>query len=176
MQLSPLAAAKASSPSYPVRRNRLPGWLRRAALGAVAVLAMGLTACEGSPLDPDPVPPPGFGPMPSAPFVCGEVPPETLSTIVLFETNEGSLCGEQAAWAAIEVDQAARYRLALAWGEGVTISLFDPAGEHVAQLDAEHLELVVELTPGRWTVAALADDPEVDPAAYFGLSVSPVEQ
>lgn len=176
MRLSPLPESKAAEPRYPARRVLLPTWLGRAVLGAAAALAMALAGCEGSPLDPEPVPPPGMGPMPTAPFVCGESPPETGNTITLVDYNDGWLCGEQAAWAAIEVSAAGPYRVTIVGGEGVAISLFNPAGEHVAQLDDEHLELVVELTVGRWTVAALPDDPETDPTGWFEITVGPVTE
>jgi hypothetical protein len=202
MRLQPIR--RAAEPSYPSRHqvfSAMGGWMRRAA-GALSVSsALLLGACYGAtplgpdpgrgPVDPDPVdprvivePPPGpFQPpvvlggeaMPPS-FSCAAERPEPPEWIDSWGYFEGSLCGEESAWAFYEVTEEGLYRLSLLGPiEWASVVLLGPDDAEVALVDQDAATAEVRLAPGLFVLAATATDPVSHPSEWISVSLERID-
>ena len=172
MELKPVRIAQ-RAPAYPTRRWRHPHWMRRVANVVTLSLALtlGAAACGGGENRDEPDVP---GAMPAPTFWCADERPEYVEPLLVPGESWGELCGESQGWASLVVTTQRTYRISLFGGaEWVDIALLDPSNQQVAQLDADMLELLIELTPGTWTLVATAVDPVEHGAGAFSLFVGP---
>lgn len=163
MRLSPVVQNdRCSSPAYPRRVIHTPPWLQRAvAVAAIALSSMGLLACGANHLEKEEIiNPPGMIAEPFSNFLCSAEVMDALPSLSHTDVNGGELCGEDTAWADIDVEEPAVYRLSLVSGvDYASVAIIDPAGDQKAQLDVDCPSLDVEMTQGRWIVAVTAQDP-----------------
>lgn len=190
MKLTPVTARPETSyPARAERRKGAGTWMRRALAAAAAASAIGLGGCYGAtPFEsgsgPGPTPEPtepatisgtGARPGPFVPaeermmgdmvptfFVCGDVQPEEVYEHIWVPGYfEGSLCGEQTAWGAFDLESdGADVVLTLTFGaEVASVAVLAPDGSEAAVLDAGSPSAVVARHEGRYWLAATPTDP-----------------
>jgi hypothetical protein len=173
MERKPVARAN-TEPTYPPRQWRRSTWLRRA-LGVTALsVAMGLGACGGSgdreTDDWEDVEMAGAMPQPN--FWCGDDASDGIRTFTAPGTYDGELCGTSTGWAALQIDSEGVFRLELTAGMNeASIAVIDPEGTQIAQLDDELSAVSMAMHPGRWLLAATANDPVSGGWNHFEISI-----
>jgi hypothetical protein len=194
MKLNPLT--EAPTPEYPTHRRRFAvvvRWLRRGAVTAIVTGALSAAGCYGlAPYDRDesddtdesdielnitqnlpPIPEepeisPGGERAPG--FQC-EAPPDwyVMSTPAYLD---GSLCGEETAFAQFDIWERARYEVSFQTGADVAfVALLGPAGEDLGEIGPGSTSLSIELDPGRYLLAANPVDPVSHPNDWFSVLV-----
>ncbi len=168
MELRPIA--RADQPIYPSRpsgRLGLGGRLRSLAAGAA--VALGMAGCLGdNPFIETHLA--GAVEMPVY-FDCSLAEPQTPPVIEPSGSYGGSLCGDETAWARLEVAAGTTVTIELqTGGEGAVARFVTPEGLDAFELRPEVSRATVHLTEGSWTVAV--DGVEEGDTSWFDLSFS----
>ena len=195
MKLQPVS--QPTHPSYPTHRRRFAGvvkWLRRGAVAAAAVAALGVGGCYGAtPFGSDPddttspveqfyqpddyhIPPISEFPEDMAGgerapgFQC-EAPPDWYVAGVPAYLD-GPLCGDETSYASFDViDGGAHTIFFEVESEYVFLDMLTPEGVEVALLGPDRESITLELAPGRHVLAANAADPIDHPNEWFTIRV-----
>ena len=175
MELRPIT--KSNTPTYPeqktrtsrIRTRRFPR-LRKLVACAAGAGALWLAGCDGT--------------LPWEPRLSGDVPYITDFTCSddlpesprLLETNggfEGELCGNQIAYAALDVDQQMTIRVDfVSPPQNVVLDIHAPTGELVAQLTPDVHSVEVDVHAGRWLFLATPEDPNEWSWEHFNIHIT----
>lgn len=170
MQLKPITQLADAHYPKPSRDLRLKVVKGLAAFCATA--ALGLVACWESPFVHEER---LAGVMPVTYFECSNEAP-IPKNVVDMSSLVGSLCGEETAWASIEISEAQTLRFELATGaDWVIVSILAPGGIEAGELSDDELNIELEVTPGIWTFAVNAIDPFDNGYFYFEILASIAE-
>jgi len=126
--------------------------------------------------------PPTWPPDPL--FACGSSLPASTPTHANAYWIPGNFCGDQAAWARVQVDASwaqvegadhARVQVSL-WPDNdyTRLALLAPDGTPVLELTPEHRCAELDAEYGPWTLAARPVEGAADPNAMFELWFEPV--
>lgn len=109
---------------------------------------------------------------PSLFFVCGvEMPEDVLIHPAPSWLMTGQLCGDQTAWAQVEVEEPFDGAVSFPYDtEVAAMRVFAPDGSLVVSLDPEHPCGAFDVEAGIWTLAIDAVDPDAADDASFTVA------
>jgi len=194
MNLTPVESRV--TPAYPAHRRQSSGlgdWLRRLALAGLLSGAAAFGGCYGSTPEgeetgasPEPfsteiiassvmvLPPPTVEPEPMGGDVAGPSfrceAPDTSWVEQAPAWVFGSLCGEETAWAHVDITVGGEHDLTLQNGPAF-VDLIDGEGTLVGTVTPEEPFAMRDLEPGRVTLAATPADSE-QPNGWFEISLT----
>lgn len=110
--------------------------------------------------------------VPSLYFTCGhELPADAQTHQAPTWLMDGQLCGHQAAWAHVRVDEAFAGAVTFPYGtESASLRVYAPDGSLAVQLEPDRPCAAFDMEVGLWTLAVDALDPEGAGDAYFTLA------
>lgn len=146
-------------PTYP--KGRRGGALRRTAAVALTGAALWLGGCgDILPFDNTRV---GGEPMPVSAFACDDQLPASMPELSYPGYYEVELCGEDTAWAAVEVTETTTLRFSFFGTPSNTLlDIISPEDELLGQITVLDTSVDLELQPGTHLLAATKEDPSID--------------